>query len=134
MLTPEELRDELRTRSQAVLARKAEIQARFTEHADDPVIDSAVGLALVGAGVGTIVFSLVTSKRSVWTYLLAGLFVVLGLSVMGGGALSRRSDRVSEVEDVVREQLGRIDPLARARMLHDMAADAMAPFFHLGRE
>jgi len=80
------------------------------------------------------VFSLVRGKRGMWTYLLAGLFVALGLTVMGGGALSRRSVRVSEVEDSVREQLAQLDPLARATILRDMAADTMRPFAHHGRE
>lgn len=134
MLTAEELRDEMRVRAQAVAERKQELQARFIEHADDVAVDNAIGLSLVGAGVGTMVFSLVRGKRGLWTYLLAGLFVALGLTVMGGGALSRRSVRVSEVEDSVRQQLGQLDPLARATILRDMAADTMAPFTHHGRK
>jgi len=128
MLTADELRDEMRVRTAGMAARKEELQARFVEYADDPTVDNAIGLSLVGAGVGTIVFSLIRGKRGLWTYLIAGLFVALGLTVMGGGALSRRSDRVSEVEGVVREQLASLDPLARASILRDMAADAMAPF------
>lgn len=134
MLTADELRDEMRDRAQALSARKEELQAKFVEHADDVAVDNAIGLSLVGAGVGTIVFSLVRGNRGLWAYLLAGLFVALGLTVMGGGALSRRSVRVSEVEDSVREQLKQLDPLARATILRDMAADTMAPFARHGRE
>lgn len=134
MLSTNEIREELVDRSQAMLARKAELKAKFVEHADDPVLDTAVGLSLVGAGAGTIAFAYFAGKRGVWTYVIAGVFVALGLAVMGGGVLSRRSDRVSEVEDFVREQLDRLDPLARAGILRDMAADAMAPFVHLGRK
>lgn len=134
MLTSDELRDEMKARSEAIRARKDELQERFAEHANDPMVDNAIGLSLVGAGVGTVVYSIVSGKRSLWTYLMAGLLVLLGMSVMGGGALSRRSDRVTEVEGIVREQLETLDPLARAGILRDLAADTMAPFVHLGRE
>ena len=134
MLTSDELREEMRVRSEAIRARKDELQSRFVEYADDPTFDNALGLSLVGAGAGTIIFSLLRGKRSIWTYVFGGLFVVFGLSVMGGGAVSRRSDRIVEVEGAVREQLSQLDPIARAQIVRDMAADQMAPFMRHGRE
>jgi hypothetical protein len=134
MLTQEELREEMRVRIEAIRARKDELQARFGEYADDPMVDNALGLSLVGAGAGTIVFSLIKGKRGIWTYVLGGAFVLLGLFVMGGGAMSRRSGRIVEVESAVREQLGQLDPIARAQIVRDMAADTVAPFMRLGRE
>jgi len=134
MLTSEELREEMRTRAEVVRARKDELQSRFVEYADDPTFDNALGLSLVGAGAGTIIFSLIRGKRGVWTYVIAGLFVVLGISVMGGGAVSRRSGRISEVESSVRDQLSQLDPIARAQIVRDMAADQMAPFMRLRKE
>jgi hypothetical protein len=134
MLTQEELREEMRVRTEAIRARKDELQARFGEYADDPMVDNALGLSLVGAGAGTIVFSLIKGKRGIWTYVLGGAFVLLGLFVMGGGAMSRRSGRIVEVESAVREQLGQLDPIARAQIVRDMAADTVAPFMRLGRE
>lgn len=133
MLTSEELHQEMHLRAEAIKARKDELQARFIEYADDTTVDSALGLSLVGAGAATIVFSLVTGKRGVWTYVVVGVFMALGLSVMGGGAVSRRSGRISEAEGIVREQLRQLDPLARARIVRDMAADTMAPFMRHGR-
>lgn len=133
MLTSEELRDQMRARSEALRARKDELQSRFVEYADDPTVDNALGLSLVGAGAGTIIFSLLKGKRGVWTYVIAGLFVALGLSVMGGGAISRRSGHITEVETSVRDQLSQLDPLARAQIVRDMAADQMAPFIHRGQ-
>jgi len=134
MLTQEELREEMRVRTEAIRARKDELQARFGEYADDPMVDNALGLSLVGAGAGTIVFSLIKGKRGIWTYVIGGAFVLLGLFVMGGGAMSRRSGRIVEVESAVREQLGQLDPIARAQIVRDMAADTVAPFMRLGRE
>lgn len=134
MLTSEELREEMRVRTEAIRARKDELQSRFIEHADDPALDNALGLSLVGAGAGTLIFSLLKGKRSVWTYAFAGLFVLLGLSVMGGGAVSRRSGRIDEVEVSVRGQLAQLDPIARAQIVRDMAADQMAPLLRRSHE
>ncbi len=130
----EELKDQMRVRTDAIRARKDELQERFGEYADDPTVDNALGLSLVGAGAGTIVFSLLRGRRSVWTWVFGGFFILLGLSVMGGGAMSRRSGRISEVESSVREQLGTLDPLARAMIVRDMAADTVSPLMGFGRE
>ncbi len=145
MLTSDELRDQMRVRSEelkdqmresadALRARKDELQARFGEYADDPMVDNALGLSLVGAGAGAIIFSLLRGKRSIWTWAFGAVFIMLGFSVMGGGAMSRRSDRISEVESSVREKLGTLDPLARAMIVRDMAADAVSPLMSFGRE
>ena len=134
MLTSEELRDEMRVRTDAIMARKQELQERFGEYADDPAVDNALGLSLVGAGAGTIIFSLLRGRRSVWTWVFGGVFILLGLSVMGGGALSRRSGRIDEVESSVREQLRTLDPLARAMIVRDIAADTVSPLMSFGRE
>lgn len=134
MLTSEELRDQMHVRAEAIRARKDELQSRFGEYADDPAVDSALGLSLMGAGAGTIIFSLLSGKRSVWTWVFGGVFILLGLSVMGGGAMSRRSGRITEVEESVREQLSTLDPLARAMIVRDMAADTVSPLMSFGRE
>jgi len=134
MLTSEELRDQMRERTEAIRARKEELQERFGEYAVDPAFDNAVGLSLVGAGAATIIVSLLRGRRSVWTWVFGGVFIALGLSVMGGGALTRRSGHISEVESSVREQLGTLDPLARAMVVRDMAADTVSPLMSLGRE
>jgi len=134
MLTSEELREEMRVRSEAIRARKDELQARFGEYAVDPAVDSAVGLSLVGAGAATIIVSLMRGRRSVWTWVFGGVFILIGLSVMGGGALTRRSGRIEEVESSVREQLSTLDPLARAMIVRDMAADTVSPLMSFGRE
>jgi len=134
MLTSEELREEMRVRTDAMMARKQELQERFGEYAADPMVDSALGLSLVGAGAATIIFSLLRGRRSVWTWVFGGVFIALGLSVMGGGALHRRSGRIDEVESSVREQLSTLDPIARAMIVRDMAADTVSPLMSFGRE
>jgi hypothetical protein len=110
------------------LARKDELQARFVDKVDDSVVDSAIGLSLMGAGLGTIVMNIVQGKRSIWGYLIGAAFMMLGAAVLGGGAYSRRSGKISEAEEQVRMQLAGLDPIARAQILKDMAGETVAPF------
>lgn len=131
MITREDIigrKDELLTRKDELLARKDELRSRFVEKADDPVVDGAIAMSLVGAGVGTIIANIVRGKRSVWSYLLPVAFVLGGIAVLGGGAVSRRSTRIGAAEETVRAELSRLDPLARARILKDMAGEALSPF------
>lgn len=134
MLTSDELREEMRVRADAIMARKQELQERFGEYAGDTTVNSAVGLSLVGAGAATIIVSVMNGRRSMWTWVFGGLFIMLGLSVIGGGALTRRSGHIDEVASSVREQLSHLDPLARAMIVRDMAADTVSPLMRFGRE
>ena len=121
-------REDLEARKEELMARKDELQSRFMERIDDPVVDGAIGMSLVGAGLGTIIANVLRGKRSVWSYLLPAAFVLGGIAVLGGGAASRRSTRIGAAEENVRTQLAGLDPLARARILKDMAGEVMAPF------
>ena len=121
-------REDIEARKDELLARKDELRSRFVERIDDPVVDGAIGMSLVGAGVGTIIANIVRGKRSVWAYLLPAAFVLAGVAVVGGGAVSRRSTRIETAEETVRTELAGLDPLARARILKDMAGETMAPF------
>jgi len=123
-------RDEMLERKDEWLARRDEIKDRFVERVDDPTVDAAIGLSLVGAGLGVVIVNLVRGKRSVWAYLLPGVFILGGIAVISGGAVSRRSDRIADAEDAVREQLAALDPIARAQVLRGVASETFAPFIH----
>ena len=110
--------------------RKEEIRARFAEQAVNPVVDGAVGMSLVGAGVATMIVGMVRGRRGVLTWLLSSAIVLAGLAVIGGGAFARRSGRIATAEETVREHLAGLDPFARARILKEMASETAAPFIH----
>ena len=124
-------RDEMLAKRDEWLAKKDEIQARFVDTVDDPVLDSAVGLSLVGAGAGTIIVNLIQHKRSVFGYLIGVAFVLIGVAVLGG-TYRVRSERITDAEERVRAQLAELDPVARAQVLKSMASEAVAPFIHRG--
>ena len=90
-----------------------------------------MGLSLVGAGAGTIVVMAIQRKRGVVGYLIGALFVLLGIAVIGG-AYRVRSERITDTEDSVRQQLSALDPIARAQVLQSMASEQVAPFIHRG--
>lgn len=120
-------REEMLAKKDEWLARKDEIQAGFIDRIDDPVLDGALGLSLVGAGAGTIIVNLVQRKRSVFGYLIGVAFVLLGVVVLGG-TYRVRSGRISDAEEQVRAQLASLDPIARAQVLKSMATEQVAPY------
>ncbi|NTW29630.1 MAG: hypothetical protein HGA39_09770 [Coriobacteriia bacterium] len=113
--------------------RKEVIRARFAETAVSPLVDGALGMSLVGAGVATMVMRAVRGRRGFFSGLLSAVLVLSGLAVIGGGAIVRRSTRISSAEEIVREHLAGLDPLARARILKDMAAEAVPSFMRKAR-
>ena len=132
MIDPEDVREDITERADEWLARKDELRARFAERVDDPGVDAAIGLSLVAAGLGTVVVNLFRGNRNAWAYLLPAVFVLGGIAIVSSGAVSRRSDRISAAEDVVRAQLAGLDPIARAQVLRSAASETLAPFVHRG--
>ena len=124
-------KEEMLAKKDEWLARKDEIQAGFIDRVDDPVLDSAIGLSLIGAGTGTIIVNLVQRKRSVFGYLIGVAFVLLGVVVLGG-TYRVRSGRINDAEEQVRAQLATLDPVARAQVLKSMATEQVAPFINRG--
>ena len=132
MIDPEDIREEITNRADVWLARKDELAERFAERADDPAVDAAIGMSLVGAGLGAVVLNLVRGKRNAWAYLLPAVFILAGIAVVSGGAVSRRSDKILVAEEGVRAQLADLDPIARAQVLRSAASETLAPFVHRG--
>ncbi len=123
--------DMIATRDEWV-ARKDELQSRFVDTATDPMVDSALGLSLLGAGAGTIIMMAVRRNRSLWGYVFGMAFVLAGIALLGG-SFKVRAGRISEAEEQVRAQLASLDPVARAQVLKDMASEQVAPFIRRGQ-
>jgi hypothetical protein len=123
-------REEMMARAEGWRARKDEIQRQFAERVDAPSAEKAIGLSLVGAGVGTVVSNLIRRKRSPWAYVIPAILVLSGLAVMSSGAYGRRADRIAEAEEAVRGQLADLDPIARAQVLKEIAGETFAPYMH----
>jgi hypothetical protein len=122
------IEEEVLERKDGWVERKDAIQERFVSQLDDPAVDAAIGLSLVGAGLGTVIVNLFRGKRNAWAYLLPAVFILGGIAVISGGAVSRRSDRIATAEEAVRAELSGLDPIARAQVLRGMAGETFAPF------
>lgn len=125
-------REEMAEYTDEWLARKDELTARFADSMEDPAVDAAIGLSLMGAGIGGVVMSLMRGKRSAWAYLIPAVFVLGGIAVLSGGALGRRSDRIAAAEEIVRDELSRLDPIARAQVLRDAASNSFGSLIRHG--
>lgn len=103
-----------------LMVRRDDLRDRLADKASDPVIDNAVGLTLVSTGLAVGATMIVRGKQGVMPILLSLGLVFMGLAVMSGGAYTRRSGRISNAEDVLREQMVRLDPIARAQVLREV--------------
>jgi hypothetical protein len=107
--------------------RKEAIKARFSEVSRKEAAMDSLGVSLIGLGVGTVVKNLVGGRRTTTGYVVGGLVAIAGALLLGMGLLERRTTHISEAEQVVRDQLSALDPVARAQILKDMAGEQVAP-------
>jgi hypothetical protein len=101
--------------------RKEAIKARFSDVSRKEAAMDSLGVSLIGLGVGTVVRNLVSGRRTTTGYVVGALVAVVGALLLGMGLLERRTTHISEAEQVVRDQLSALDPVARAQILKDMA-------------
>lgn len=122
-------RDALMARREALMDRADEIRGQFMENVDGDAVEMAVGLSLVSGGVAWGLTRMLRGRRGMLSTVLPLALVGLGLVIAGRGAMGRRAVRISEAEVRVRDELSGLDPLARARVLRDMASEQL-PFVH----
>lgn len=85
---------------------------------------NVAGGAMMGFGlIGTV--AAVRSRRW-WALGIPMLLLGGGLAVIARGLLGTRRERIDSVESVVRDELDKLDPIARAQVLRDVVAEQMA--------
>lgn len=134
MITREELgemREDVVRRRDELMARAEELRARFVESADRDDIAIAFGLSLLGTGVALGITQAVRGRRRGGSIVAFGL-AAAGLYLAGRAALNQRSDRIFAAERRVTQELASLDPIAKARVLRDVAADEL-PFIRRAR-
>lgn len=114
-------RDELARRARA-------IRESFAENVHTDVVVNFAGWTLISTGIAWGVTGWMRGKRGAGALFLPIAMLVLGTSLLGGGAWwQRRSAHIGEAEIRVRAELEKLDPLARFRVLRDMAGETV-PF------
>jgi hypothetical protein len=106
--------------------RKDAIKARFSDVSRKEAAMDSLGVSLIGLGIGTVVRNLVGGRRTTTGYVVGALVAVAGVLLLGMGSLERRTTHISQAEEVVRDQLASLDPVARAQILKDMADEQVA--------
>lgn len=111
------------------LARRAEeIRERFSENMTAEVVTSAAGWTLISTGIAWGVTDWLKGRRLLRSLIFPAGLIVLGVAVLGGGAfMHRRGGYIDEAEMAVREQISKLDPFARLRVLRDVAEESV-PF------
>lgn len=106
--------------------RAAEIREQFAENVSQETIAAVSGWTLVSVGTVWGVLGFVQSRRRLSNLILPIGLIVLGAAVLGGSTYwQRRAAHISEAEMRVREEMAALDPIARIRVLKDLASESM---------
>ena len=130
MITRDDLaarRDELMERREMLMQRAEEIRERFAENADRDAVTMTVGLTMLSAGVAWGVTQWLRGRRGLFSLVLPIGLLMGGSALAATGAWHRRGIHIDEAEARVRAELAALDPLARVRVVRDMAGESM-PF------
>lgn len=122
----EATREELMARREALIDRAQEIREQFQDNVDTDTVAMAAGLSLMSGGLAWGVTLAMRGRRSLFALLPAVALFGAGLYIAGRGAMSRRGAHIMAAETEVRQQLAGLDPLARVRVLRDMASEQVA--------
>lgn len=126
----ESAREELLARREALMHRAEELREQFTESVDSDAVTMATGLALFSGGVAWAVTAGVRGRRRAGSFVFPVLLIIAGSVLAGRGASNRRGTHIAETEQRVRDELSGLDPLARIRVLRDMAGEQLAFLRH----
>ncbi len=120
-------REELLAKREALMARANEIREEFGEHVDGDAVAMAAGLSLLSGGIAWGLTQVLRGRRGILPLLMPFALIAMGLIIASRGAMSRRSAHILAAEERVRGELAGLDPLARVRVLRDMASEQL-PF------
>lgn len=122
----ESAREDLLARREALMHRADELREQFTESVDSDAVTMATGLALFSGGVAWALTAGLRGRRGMGSFAMPALLILVGSVLAGRGAASRRGVHIVETEQRVRDELAGLDPLARMRVLRDMAGEQLA--------
>lgn len=122
-----ERRDELMERRDELMERAAEIKERFAEDVDTDAVTAFVGWTFVSTGIAFGVTQWMRGRRSALSLIAPIALLAVGFAALGGGMWHRRGAHIGEVEERINAELAALGPIARMRVIRDMAG-ASLPF------
>lgn len=124
--------EELKDRIPDVRERLPEVRERIESWRENlpetQTTEAAAGAALFGLGTLAAALNLLAERRSAWAWALPAVLLSGGAALLVAAALEQRKGRILQAEEVVREELDRLDPVARAQVLKEVAEGEIARF------
>ncbi len=126
---------EYRDRIPEMRERASERIEEWREELPEPeVIETVAGAALMGVGAVAAVVTLLADSRRSWWWFLPAVLLTGGAALLIAGGLQRREERIGLAEESVRAELARLDPIARAKVMKDIAEEQLSIFARRGAE
>lgn len=118
--------------------RIPEVRERLDEWREElpepEVMETVAGAALLGMGAVTGVVMLLSERRNSWWWFLPAVLATGGAALLIAGGLQYRAGRITLAEESVRAELDRLDPIARAKVMKDIAEEQLSIFARKGAE
>ena len=112
--------------------RIPEVRERIDEWREElpepEVMETVAGAALLGIGAVAGIFMLFNDRRSQWWWFLPAVLLTGGAALLIAGGLQYRSGRITLAEESVRAELDHLDPIARAKVMKDIAEEQLSIF------
>ena len=123
-----------RERFEAYRDRMPDMQARIEEWRDElpepEVIETVAGAAMLGIGVVAALAAFLSGRRGIWAWALPGDLLTGGAAVLIAGAHHLREERIEVAEEAIR----RLDPIARAKVMKEIAEEQLSVLTRKGAE
>jgi len=107
-----------------------EIRERLSgaaEHLPDAnTAATGVGGAIFAAGTATAVANVLRHRKRARSWILPAALLSSGAALVMTGQLRRRSGRIEDAEMIISAELDALDPLARAKIMKDVAEKQFA--------
>lgn len=124
--------ENIRERVTDIRERIPEVRERIDAWREDlempsvQTTETAAGAVLVGTGIVAAIINLLGNKRDFWAWVLPSILLSGGLALLLTSAFQRRGMRIDAAEAAVRAELDSLDPLARAKVLKEVAEEQLA--------
>lgn len=124
--------DDIKGRVSDIRERVPEVRERIDAWREDlelpstQTTETAAGAVLVGAGIVAAIVNLLGNKRDFWSWVLPSILLSGGIALLATALFEWRGDRIDAAEAAVRAELDSLDPIARAKVLKEVAEEQFA--------
>lgn len=92
---------------------------------DESRVEGTAGVALVGAGVLAMAFTLTRKRRGFLAWAVPGALIAAGIVMLADVTIDLRAERIEETSANIEAELAELDPVARAQVLKNVGQNQM---------